>query len=308
MGLYKLFSYNVEVQYKSGFLSKAMLFTMITTVLNLALPFFIAYRSRGFWLRTHSFYEQPIVHFTYDYLVVAESDDPSRPIVCGETSELHGTTIKNEEDCVEFQIQEYDYNGDGKNDILDFKINLNIPHQQTITSVVLIFMLDFQLKTVCPLHMQSLAVIHKDFAQPPSGFKYYGDLHFYQTSHLPCKHNLIDTRYNISSFDFKKNSHDSIIDFILQNYFMREVTTDTKAFYARSQNGHTGSMQMHVRLRVPEMEIRYIPSLMQELKWAWPQYLSLVIVFYWIFNQLKKFVFNHRLLMAWEVVPWKKHH
>lgn len=47
MGLYKLFSCNLEVQYKSYFLSKAMLFTILTTVLTIILPFVLAYRSRG---------------------------------------------------------------------------------------------------------------------------------------------------------------------------------------------------------------------------------------------------------------------
>lgn len=47
MGLYKLFSYNVEVQYKSYFFSKAMLFSVSMTLLNVTLPFIIAYKSRG---------------------------------------------------------------------------------------------------------------------------------------------------------------------------------------------------------------------------------------------------------------------
>lgn len=67
-------------------------------------------------------------------------------------------------------------------------------------------------------------------------------------------------------------------------------------------------MEIQIFLRIPEMEIKYVPSLLQELRWAWPQYLSLIILFYWILNKLKMFVFNNRLLMAWEIIPWKKHH
>lgn len=77
--------------------------------------------------------------------------------------------------------------------------------------------------------------------------------------------------------------------------------------HSRSENGHTGTMSMKARLRIPEMKVLYIPSLLQELKWAWPQYLSLVVVFYWIFNKIKRFIFNNRLLMAWKVIPWKQH-
>lgn len=308
MGLYKFFSYNLEVQYRSCFLSKAMVFTVVTALLNLVLPFLIAYKSRGFWLRSQYFYEQPLIHFTYEYMLIAESDDPSEPIVCGEDKGLHGNILKYEENCVQFQVQEYDFNVDGRNDMLNFKIYLNIPQQRTLTSLMLILTLDFQLKSVCPLHMKSLAVINKEFVLPPSSLIYYGDLQFYQTSHLPCKQNIIDTKYNNSSFDYIKNSRNNFVDSVLENYFLREIVTNTKTIYSRSQNGHTGTMQVQINLRVPEMQIRYIPSLMQELKWAWPQYLSLVIAFYWMLNKIKMFVFKHRLLMAWEVVPWKKHY
>lgn len=147
---------------------------------------------------------------------------------------------------VKLQVQEYDFNGDGKIDLFDFKFHLNIPQTRTITSIMLILILDFQLKvfsllfeiydleiwlqytyfyylqTVCPLHMQSLAMISKDFVIPPSGFKYFGDLQFYQISHLACKHNIIHTKYNSSIFNYNKNSRDNAIDFIMENYFMRE--------------------------------------------------------------------------------------
>ncbi|KOB71048.1 UPF0513 transmembrane protein, partial [Operophtera brumata] len=42
-------------------------------------------------------------------------------------------------------------------------------------------------------------------------------------------------------------------------------------------------MDIKINLRSPEAKIRYKPSVMQELKWAWPQYLSLLLIFYWIF-------------------------
>lgn len=72
------------------------------------------------------------------------------------------------------------------------------------------------------MHMQSLAVINKEFATPPSGFKYFADLQFYQTSHLPCKQNLIHTKYNYSVFNLDKNTHENAIDYILEKYFMRD--------------------------------------------------------------------------------------
>lgn len=65
------------------------------------------YLSSGFWLRSHSFYEQPVVQFTYEYLLVAETDDPTVSIQCGATNESFGDFMKNEENCVEFQVSFY---------------------------------------------------------------------------------------------------------------------------------------------------------------------------------------------------------
>ncbi|RVE54167.1 hypothetical protein evm_001290 [Chilo suppressalis] len=307
MGLYKLFSCNVEIQYKSCLLSKAMLFTLVTTLLTIILPFLIAYRSRGFWLRTHSYYEQPSVRFAYEYLLVAETNDPSQPIVCGEAAALNQEFVNGEENCVQIQAQEHDFNEDGKNDALELKFILKVPQEKTISSVLVILALDFQLKTTCPLHMQSLAFIRESFILPPTGLKHYGDIEFYQITDLPCVRNIIDIIYNNSLMSYSKRSSENIVEFIMTNYFQRQFTTLVKTLYLNGYSGHTGHLKIDLHLRIPEMEVKYTPNFLQELKWAWPQYLSLAFIFYWIFNRIKMFVFNHRLLMAWKVVPWKKH-
>ncbi|XP_045490816.1 transmembrane protein 231 isoform X1 [Colias croceus] len=305
MGLYRLFSYNVEIQYKSYFLSKAMLFTFITTVLNIGLPFLIAYRSRGFWLNSHYFYEKPVIRPTFDYLLIAETSDPSVTLTCGDTHIVNYENKDFEEHCAEVQIQEHDYNKDNRNDMLNFRLNINVPNMHTISSIILILGLDFHLMSVCLLQMQSLAVITRDFAVPSSGLKFHGHLKFDQTSHLPCLRHHIDTTNNISLFNIPKYTENNV-DFMMENYLSRETTTLVKPIYVRNQIGSTGTFLIDVHLKIPEMKILYTPSILQEIKWAWPQYLSMVVVFYWIFSKIKRFVFNNRLLMAWEIIPWKK--
>ncbi|XP_037302535.1 transmembrane protein 231-like [Manduca sexta] len=245
MALYRLFSTQVEIQYKSYLLSKATFFTLITTLLNIILPFIIAYRSRGFWLKSHSFFEQPLVHFTYEYLLTAETQDPSQSIICSGIQGLDENEVGDRDKCVTIEVEEHDFDDDGKSDSLQLKFQLDVPPDKILVSFILILGLNFQLKTVCPMHMQNLAVVSKDFVSAPSSYNYYGDLQLYQTSHLPC-------------------------------------------FF-----GNT------------EMQFRYTPSILQEIKWAWPQYLSIVVIFYWLFNKAKTFVFRRRMFMAWEIIPWK---
>ncbi|KAJ0181969.1 hypothetical protein K1T71_002691 [Dendrolimus kikuchii] len=306
MGLYKLFSYNVEVQYKNYFLSKAMLFSIAITLLNVILPFVIAYKSRGFWLKSQFFYEQPSVKFTYEYLLVAETEDPKYPIVCGEISSTNNDIKDGEENCAEFHVQEYDYKKDGKNDMLYLNFKLLVPKGRSISSILILLGLDCQLQTLCPLHIQSLAVIHEKFTLPPTGLKFYGDLYIYQIAHLPCLVNNVDTKYNSSVFKYERDGTENIIDLMLSEYFNREVITQVKPLFSRSEDGHTGAINIIINVRIPETLIRYTPNALQELIWAWPQYLSLVVLFYWFFKRIKRFIFNKRLLMAWEITPWKK--
>ncbi|CAH2104454.1 unnamed protein product [Euphydryas editha] len=305
MALYKLFSHNVEIQYKGYLLSKATLFTVVIAVINIILPFIVAFRSKGFWLQSHYFYEQPIIRSTYDYLLIAETDDPSVNIVCGEIDALHNEIMEYEENCVETQIQEKDFDKDGKNDIFSFKCHLIIPKERTITSIVLILGIDFQIVNTCPLQMQSLAVINKEFSIQPNGLKYYGDIQMYQSIHLPCLQNTVDTKYNYTSFALKPENKNAI-DFILEEYLSREVFTTVTPIFSRNQNGHTGTMDLNIILKITEIPIRYLPSLLQELKWAWPQYLSLLYIFYYLFEKIKRFVFSKRLFMAWKIVPYQK--
>lgn len=84
------------------------------------------------------------------------------------------------------------------------------------------------------------------------------------------------------------------------------VTSMVSPGHTKSQNGYIGTVDIDIILRIPEIQIRYIPSLLQEFKYVWPQYLSLALIFYYLIEKIKIFVFRQRLLMAWEIVPWKK--
>lgn len=78
----------------------------------------------------------------------------------------------------------------------------------------------FYFQSVCPLHMQSLAVIDKVFSLPPSGLKFYGDIGLYQAANLLCISNVIDTKYNNSLLNYRDNNE--LVDSILKTYFHRE--------------------------------------------------------------------------------------
>lgn len=76
-------------------------------------------------------------------------------------------------------------------------------------------------QSTCPLQMQSLSIIGSEFSHPSSAYRYYGDLKFYQISHLPCLRNHVDLRYNNSIMDFNGEINNNIVDYIMDEYFKR---------------------------------------------------------------------------------------
>lgn len=76
------------------------------------------------------------------------------------------------------------------------------------------------LQSVCPLHMQSLAVIDKTFTIAPSAFNFFGDIELYQVAHLLCISNVLDTKYNSSLLNYRNNYRNGV-DHILENYVHR---------------------------------------------------------------------------------------
>lgn len=87
-----------EVRFKITFLSNL---SAISIGLLWFLTLFV-----GFWLKSYSFFEQPTVHFTYEYLLIAETEDPSQPIVCAEGAIFDDDMVSDEENCAEIQVCE----------------------------------------------------------------------------------------------------------------------------------------------------------------------------------------------------------
>ena len=62
-----------------------------------------------------------------------------------------------------------------------------------------------------------------------------------------------------------------------------------------------------VVVHYPEQTITYAPGFWQMLKWAWVQYVSILIVFVYAFRRIKTFVFANQILPTrCQTLP--KHH
>lgn len=58
----------------------------------------------GFWLKSYSFHEQPIVHSTFNYLLVANTGNPNQVIICGDMIDLYHLENNSIANCPEIQV------------------------------------------------------------------------------------------------------------------------------------------------------------------------------------------------------------
>ena len=73
-----------------------------------------------------------------------------------------------------------------------------------------------------------------------------------------------------------------------------------------TQPNDDDEITIKVEIQIGEELLRYKTSFWQKLLQLWIQYLSTLIVFLWLADKLKDWLFAGRKVRALEVVPWKK--
>lgn len=78
---------------------------------------------------------------------------------------------------------------------------------------------------------------------------------------------------------------------------------DTSTAY---HNSNDEQFTITVNIQVPDATIRYHKTPWQKLHEVWTQYFSLLIIFLWVADKLKNYLFSRQHLRAWEIIPWQK--
>lgn len=71
-------------------------------------------------------------------------------------------------------------------------------------------------------------------------------------------------------------------------------------------NGGDGKILITLNVDIGEMAARYRTSFWQNVSNIWMQYVSVMIVFVFLIDKLKSWMFGRQMVRAWETIPWKK--
>ncbi|XP_023675571.1 transmembrane protein 231 [Paramormyrops kingsleyae] len=307
MAVYEVYSHPALLRYKTSICTKATLFLIVVLCLTYISPLLVAYRSQGFWLKRSTYEEQPSVRFQYQMLLIAATST-SGDYVAWSTFPNFNILQGNNLRVPSVSAREEDQNQDGKLDRLILQLDLPLKPVEQIYSIQMLLTFSYQLFRMSTLVMQSLLMVQHSSPVPGSQLLLSGDLRLHQRVLLP--HRGLDTRYNVSIISEKSPfaSTYNLAD-IMEAYQERNVTTflSSPAPVWTIGRASAAPFKLKAVIRYPVEIISYQPGFWEMVKFAWIQYVSVLLIFLWVFQRVQTFVFQNQVVPTVPVPPLKQH-
>lgn len=292
--------------YHANKCSCATLFCVLMWAATLVIPFFLAFSTNNFWLRKNEMTEQPIIHFRNEvvmYNLVAGTSYGYSSV--SDLSELFENQIVSPT----VKSLSIDKNQDGKPDFFEFQISFGYQSGQTnndlqASQIYLFF--DYGLRDRVKLQMQDFIKIDINPANGLSKAYIVGEIELKQRNPLQAS-TIIRNIYNTSLFDDANQNVNAVT-------LQEEKLYRNESLYCSCQSsimgGSSGSIsEITIKLAVPpEQRVIYIPTILENLKFSWIQYIALFIPIYLIISRTMTFAFRNKIFATQEIndLPSKK--
>ena len=289
---FEVYSHALVQRYRTSLVTKAVFFQLILFILLIIAPLLIAYRTSGFWIKEKYYTESPYVYYRHEAIVYV--DTGSRTLVWTTYPNLNQfLSMEGVLNTPLIQSIEVDNDFNGKNDYMDFSSTFTLNSGETVNSVNAYLFFDYELRLFSRVRALGLALIQEQLDSGASKLAVTGDLNFFQKINLPHKGDNTDFANELiidqsSSFD---------LNAYVQSYNARNLTTELMHSFRRWQMGAAAdnTFVLELRVRYPEQTLRYEPGFLEEIKFAWIQYLSIFVIFLFAFDRLKTFVFQNQV-------------
>ncbi|XP_068116895.1 transmembrane protein 231 isoform X3 [Hyperolius riggenbachi] len=310
MAIYEVYSHPYLVRYRTSICSKATVFLIVVLILTYIPPLLVAYRSQGFWMKRSSYEEQPSVRFRYEVLLTAVNST-SGSYIAWSTFQNFNNLVGDRLRIPSVSAREEDKNQDGKMDQLYFRLELPLLSTEEVYGVQLILTFSYQLYRMSTFVMQSMVFIQHSSPIPGAQLYVNGDLRLQQRQLL--RHQGLDTTYNVSVIN-GSSPFASSYDFtnIISAYQDRNVTTvlNSPSPVWLVGRGPSDPFVVNAVIRYPAEVISYQPGFWEMIKFGWIQYVSVLLIFLWVFERVKVFVFQNQVLTTVHSPPaalYKEH-
>uniref|UniRef100_A0A8C5SBB8 Transmembrane protein 231 n=1 Tax=Laticauda laticaudata TaxID=8630 RepID=A0A8C5SBB8_LATLA len=276
--------------------SLAALGLLLLGALTYVPPLLVAYRSHGFWLSRSSYVEQPSVRFRHEVLLAALTDSGGGLVGWSSFAtfnRLLGTRLR----VPLVSAREEDSNQDGVTDLLRFQLELPLLPSERVVGIQLLLTFSYELHRMSTFVMQSMAFLQSFSPVPGSQVCVNGDLKLHQRQ--PLHHAGLDSRYNVSVIN-STSPFAQDYDFvnIVETYQKRNVTTVLSGPSPIWVTGRSPDQPFVIQafIHYPMELIVYQPGFWEMMKFAWMQYISILLIFLWIFERIKIFLLRNQVL------------
>ncbi|XP_028304593.1 transmembrane protein 231 isoform X2 [Gouania willdenowi] len=261
----------------------------------------------SFWIKRSTYEEQPVVRFQYETLLVAATGTRGDFVAWSTFPHLNNMLGSNLR-IPAVSVREEDQNQDGKLDLLKFQLQLPLKAEEQVYSIQLLLTFNYQLFRMSTVVMQSLAFVQHSSPVPGAKLLISGDLRLQQRTPLP--HRGLYNIYNVSVVDGSSpfaSSYD--LDTIISNYYNRNLTTVLSCPMPVWTVGRAAGspFELNAEIHYPVEVISYRPGFWETIKFAWIQYVSVLLIFLWVFERIQKFVFQNQILPTVPVLAGKPH-
>ncbi|TNN00800.1 transmembrane protein 231 [Takifugu flavidus] len=307
MAFYEVYSHPALLRYQTSVCTKATLFLLVVLCLTYISPLLVAYRSQGFWIKRATYEEQPVVRFQYQTLLVAATSIRGDFVAWSTFPHLNNMLASNLR-IPSVSVREEDQNQDGKLDFLILNLQLPLQPEEQVYSVQLLLTFSYQLFRMSTVVMQSLAYLQHSSPVPGAKLFISGDLKLQQKTPLP--HRGVYDIYNMSVIDGSSpfaSAYD--LENIIGRYRERNLTTVLSCPEPVWIIGPAAgsAFELNVKIRYPVEVISYRPGFWETIKFAWVQYVSVLIIFLWVFERVKRFVFQNQIVSTIPLPMTKPH-
>ncbi|KAK3732038.1 hypothetical protein RRG08_026425 [Elysia crispata] len=309
MAMFEVFSHPELRRYKTSVVSKASILMLAILALTFIPPLLVVYRSYGFWLREASYREQPKVAFKKEFIMVLDlQNSAGGDSIVYSTFQQYNNLLQSKLRIPIIKAREDDLNHDGKYDRLDLNIEVPMLATDQVVGVKLLLFFYYRLRRFSQFHMESLAYIEHSSGVSGSSLQVFSDLSLQQKQLLG--HKGTDRRYNGSLVNETQVYADVYsMSTIFRKYSERNVTTYLQDPLKVWSTGRAADAPFRIStlINYPEQQVFYAPGFWYLIKWGWIQYASVLLIFLYIFNKVKVFVFQHQIVATVVAGPSQTH-
>lgn len=298
----ELYTSALKRRYFASRMSVAFFTQLVLVVGVIGLPFLVAFVSDSFWKKEATIHDQPILQFKHKLLFQAEGNRDGKPYMMFWSTEEQANKYVGTQYVRLPVIKSWmtDVNADGIQDEFHFKIKMPMKNNEDVQKLSLVLFFQVMLQGQVRMVMEAIATVQGETIMPSHAFETIGDLQLVQAVPFPVG----GTRRVYESSLFEDGSIESVQKVLLSNVFESYTQRNESLrfeqryhdFQGIAPGSHTRYFEASVKAFIRPQEISYVPGPAEALKFAWMQYLSILVIALVLWWLVCEVLFSERVL------------